>query len=156
MGALDLWAGATGSTTPGPGGWAFVLRDTDGDELVSELEGSGGEPATTGNRMQLTAVIEGLRSLTRPGAVEVHLGSTYVSDAFVGGTIDLWVARGFKRRVGGGTASVKHADLWQELYSLSVIHRLDWTPGRGHAGGAVHRRVDRLAAAGREANAGAV
>jgi ribonuclease HI len=154
VGALELWTAASGAATAEPGGWGFVLRESEGEQTVSELEGSGGEPATTANRMQLTVVIKGLQALTRPGTVQVHVSSAYVSDPFLNGSIDRWVQRGFKRRVGGGTAPVKHADLWQELYMLSVIHQLEWARGGGQAGAGLKRRAERLADAGRRANAG--
>ena len=121
---------------PGPGGWAALLRYGDRErELV------GGEPATTNNRMELTAVIEGLRALNRPCEVVLHVDSTYVMHG-----ITRWLA-GWQRN-GWLTAAkqpVKNADLWRALDAELARHTVTWRWVKGHAGDPGNERADRLA-----------
>jgi len=123
---------------PGPGGWAYIVR-RDG----SEREGSGGEDHTTNNRMELTAVIEALRSLEGPSAVTLVADSEYVLKG-----INEWMA-GWKRR--GWRKSDKkpvlNADLWQTLDALLAAHEVTVSWTRGHTGHAENERCDALASA---------
>ena len=124
------------SGNPGPGGWGVLLRYGD-----AEKELSGGEPATTNNRMELMAAIRALESLTRDAAVELYTDSTYVRDG-----ITKWLAR-WKRR-GWRTAGkkpVKNEDLWRELDVLAQQHKVEWHWVRGHAGHVDNERADALA-----------
>ena len=123
---------------PGPGGWAALLRTGD-----KERELSGGEAATTNNRMELTAAIKGLEALKRPCRVHLFTDSNYVRDG-----ITKWV-HGWQRN-GWRTADrkpVKNADLWQELVRAAAPHRVDWHWIRGHNGHPENERVDALACA---------
>ena len=124
------------SGNPGPGGWGVVVRC---GERVREL--SGGEPATTNNRMELRAAIEGLRALGQPHAVEVFTDSVYLRDG-----ITKWL-KNWKRN-GWRTVTkepVKNADLWRELDEVSSTHRIQWRWLKGHAGHADNERCDQLA-----------
>lgn len=126
---------------PGPGGWGAWLS-TEGHE--KEL--FGGEPATTNNRMELTAVIEALASLKRTCSVTLHTDSEYVCKG-----ISEWI-HGWKRR-GWLTADrkpVKNADLWQRLDVLGQLHVVDWRWVRGHSGDPGNERADALANRGVE------
>jgi ribonuclease HI len=121
---------------PGPGGWGVLLR-TQG----REREIFGGEPLTTNNRMELTAVIQGLEALKRRCRVSVYTDSQYVQKG-----ISEWI-RDWKRR-GWRTADkkpVKNVDLWQRLDALSGEHEIDWHWVRGHAGHDGNERADELA-----------
>ncbi len=121
---------------PGPGGWGAWLS-TGGHE--KEL--FGGEPLTTNNRMELTAVIEALASLKRSCDVTIHTDSQYVRKG-----ITEWI-HGWKRR-GWRTADgkpVKNAELWQRLDALRDLHQVDWRWVRGHAGDPGNERADALA-----------
>ncbi|MCG3149652.1 MAG: Ribonuclease HI [Verrucomicrobiae bacterium] len=126
------------SGNPGPGGWAVVLRH--GDQ-VREL--SGGEPATTNNRMELRAAIEGFRALPAPHMVEIFTDSVYVKDG-----ITKWLTR-WKRNGWITTARqpVKNADLWRELDAVTAPHRIEWRWLKGHAGHPDNERCDELARA---------
>lgn len=121
---------------PGPGGWAALLR-YDG----AEKEITGGDPQTTNNRMEMLAVIEGLKSLTRPCDVTVTTDSQYVQKGITE-WIHGWKARGWR------TASkkpVKNVDLWQALDEAQSVHNITWKWVRGHAGHEENERVDLLA-----------
>jgi ribonuclease HI len=121
---------------PGPGGWGVVLRTGE-----HEKELSGGEAATTNNRMELTAAIRGLEALKRPCRVVLSTDSRYVMDG-----LTKWLA-GWQRN-GWKTAArqpVKNADLWQELVKAAAPHRIRWQWVKGHAGHPENERADRLA-----------
>jgi ribonuclease HI len=142
---FELWTDGACSGNPGPGGWAAILvaRRADGT-IAKHVELSGGEPHTTNNRMELRAVIEGLRALRRSSAVTVHTDSSYVMDAITKRWYDGWRARGWT------TASkqpVKNRDLWEELLALLVGHTVTWEKVRGHAGVQLNERCDELAVA---------
>ena len=111
-----------------------------------EKELCGGEPQTTNNRMELTAVIRALEALKRPCAVDLYTDSQYVQKG-----ISEWIAS-WKRR-GWKTADkkpVKNVDLWLELDSLAAGHSIHWHWVRGHAGHPENERADQLANRGIE------
>jgi ribonuclease HI len=121
---------------PGPGGWGALLRSG-----AHERELYGGDPATTNNRMELTAVIRALAALKRPSEVEVYTDSEYVKKG-----ITEWLAA-WKRR-GWKTADrkpVKNADLWRALDEAAARHHVRWHWVRGHAGHPENERADALA-----------
>ena len=129
------------SGNPGPGGWAFILRHpASGRELVR----SGAEPRTTNNRMELLAVIRGLEALQRPSEVELVTDSSYVGQGLTQ-WLPRWKRDGWRRRTSSGLKPVKNEDLWRRLDQLLQIHRLRYTPVRGHSGHAENERCDRLA-----------
>lgn len=139
---VELWADGACSGNPGPGGWAAVLRY---GEHVRELSGS--DPETTNNRMELTAVIEGLRALNRPSRVAVHVDSAYVERAFTDGWIDRWRRSHWTT---AGRTPVKNRDLWEALAAEVERHQVTWRRVKGHAGVAWNERADRLACEARD------
>lgn len=121
---------------PGPGGWAALLRYKGREKTLY-----GAEPDTTNNRMELTAAIMALESLTRPCRVIVTTDSQYVKQG-----ITEWLSR-WKRR-GWKTADnkpVKNVDLWQRLDATVARHEVSWRWVRGHSGQTDNERVDALA-----------
>jgi ribonuclease HI len=107
---------------------------------------SGADPATTNNRMELAAVIEGLTALDRPSNVEVYSDSSYVLNGLEK-WLDQWIRRGWK------TASkkpVKNEDLWRQLDQLRKVHTLSYHWVRGHSDHPENERCDALAVAARE------
>ena len=121
---------------PGPGGWAAILRYRKKSKQLS-----GGESHTTNNRMEMTAVIEGLNALREPCKVLVEIDSQYVKDG-----VTKWMA-GWKRR-GWKTASkapVKNQDLWLKIDTAVSRHAIEWKWVKGHAGHADNNRCDQLA-----------
>ncbi len=143
--AIELWTDGACSGNPGPGGWAAILvaRGPDG-AVVKQAELSGGDRATTNNRMELQAVISGLASLERPTELTVHIDSTYVMDAIVKRWHVGWVARGWKT---AAKQPVKNQDLWELLLALVARHTITWHKVKGHAGVELNERCDELAVA---------
>ncbi|HEU4961133.1 MAG TPA: ribonuclease HI [Sphingomonas sp.] len=121
---------------PGPGGWGAVIRSG-----AHERELSGGEPMTTNNRMELTAVIEALNALKRPCAVTLSTDSRYVMDGLTK-WIQGWRKNGWKTAT---KQPVKNADLWQALIDATARHRITWEWVKGHAGHPDNERADKLA-----------
>jgi ribonuclease HI len=143
---IELWTDGACAGNPGPGGYAALLR-VRGGERIHEREIVGGEKETTNNRMELMAVIVGLRALTRACAVNVHLDSSYVMNAFAQNWVDAWRARNWM------TASkepVKNRDLWEQLLIEVARHQVQWIKVKGHAGVEANERVDALAVAERD------
>lgn len=133
---VELFTDGACSGNPGPGGWGAILR-----WRGSEKELSGGDAATTNNRMELMAAIEGLRALKRPAQVRVWTDSVYVRDG-----ITKWI-HGWKRS-GWKTADkkpVKNVDLWQALLAAAEPHAVEWRWIKGHAGHPENERADALA-----------
>jgi ribonuclease HI len=130
------------SGNPGPGGWGAILMFGD-----KRKELSGGELATTNNRMELMAAIQALEALNRPCDIELHTDSQYVQKG-----IHEWI-HGWKRR-GWMTADkkpVKNDDLWKRLDAARLRHKVDWRWVKGHAGHEHNERADELARLGLKA-----
>lgn len=129
---------------PGPGGWAYVLKHPASGK---RREGSGGEPHTTNNRMELLAVIRGLEALKLAMTVDLYSDSQYVLKG-----LSEWL-NGWKR-AGWKTADrkpVKNQDLWQRLDVLIQTHAVRFHWVRGHSGHPDNERCDALAVAARDA-----
>jgi ribonuclease HI len=123
---------------PGPGGWAAVLEC---DGRTKEI--SGGEPATTNNRMELRASIAALEALKAPCEVDLFTDSTYLRDGITK-WIKSWKLRGWRTT---GRQPVKNEDLWRALDAAAAPHRIQWRWLKGHAGHVGNERCDQLAAA---------
>lgn len=136
---VQLFTDGACSGNPGPGGWGVILR-----YKGVEKELCGGEPATTNNRMEMTAVIRGLNALTRPCTVEVYTDSQYVQKGITE-WLRGWKARGWKT---ADKKPVKNEDLWRELDAAAARHKVSWHWVRGHAGHAENERADQLARQG--------
>ncbi len=124
---------------PGRGGWGVLLEWGD---HTREL--FGGEPNTTNNRMELTAVIEGLRALNRSCHVRIVTDSVYVKDG-----VTSWMANW--KRNGWMTKAkkpVKNRDLWELLDAELTAHHVEWEWVKGHDGHPGNERADSLANAG--------
>lgn len=142
---LELWTDGACSGNPGPGGWAAILvaREVDG-AIAKQVELSGGDPATTNNRMELLAVIEGLKALKGPSEVTIHIDSTYVMDAIVKRWYVGWQKRGWKT---AAKTPVKNRELWEQLLAALQPHTVSWKKVKGHSGSALNERADELAVA---------
>jgi ribonuclease HI len=142
---VELFTDGACSGNPGPGGWAYILRHPASE---TEREASGGERETTNNRMELRAVIEGLRALTKPSRVDLYSDSQYVLKG-LDEWLDSWKRRGWKT---ADRKPVKNQDLWQALDELRALHALRFHWIRGHNEHPENERCDALAvAAAREA-----
>jgi ribonuclease HI len=135
---VELFTDGACLGNPGPGGWAALLR-----YKGSEKELAGGEAHTTNNRMELMAVIEGLKSLTRTCTVTVFTDSQYVQKGITE-WIHSWKRKGWKT---ADKKPVKNADLWQALDAARLGHNVTWMWVKGHAGHIENERVDVLARA---------
>ncbi|MEA4837025.1 MAG: ribonuclease HI [Rhodospirillaceae bacterium] len=133
---IDLFTDGACSGNPGPGGWGAILRWRD-----VEKELSGAEPQTTNNRMELTAVIEGLRAINRSCQVRIVTDSQYVLKG-VTEWLAGWKARGWKT---ADKKPVKNEDLWRALEAETTRHTISWLWVKGHAGHAENERADALA-----------
>jgi ribonuclease HI len=129
------------SGNPGPGGWGAIMIH---GETQKEL--SGGEPATTNNRMELMAAIRALEALTKPCKVELHTDSQYVQKG-IGEWIHAWKRRGWKT---ADNKPVKNDDLWRRLDEARARHDVSWRWVKGHAGNPLNERADVLARQGLE------
>ncbi|MFM1859089.1 MAG: hypothetical protein RL133_589 [Pseudomonadota bacterium] len=133
---VELFTDGACKGNPGPGGWGALLRFG-----ANERELCGGEMLTTNNRMELTAVIEGLNALTRPCAVCIVTDSQYVKNG-VEQWMDGWKRKGWKTAAG---KPVANQDLWQALDSALAPHTVRWSWVKGHAGHPENERADELA-----------
>ena len=136
---VTIYTDGACSGNPGPGGWASILMAGG-----AKKELSGGEANTTNNRMELMAVIEGLRALKRPCKVDVYSDSAYVVNSFSQNWIDKWVRNGWKN---SAKAEVANSDLWKELISLTTMHNVTFHKVKGHADNEFNNRCDELAVA---------
>ena len=126
---------------PGPGGWAFVLQHPKSGKT---LEHFGSEPDTTNNRMELLAVIEGLKTLSKPSIVELVSDSKYVLQG-IEDWMPKWKQNGWRRKEGKSFKPVKNLDLWQELDRLTSLHELTFRYIPGHSGHPFNEWCDTLA-----------
>ncbi len=133
---VTLYTDGACKGNPGKGGWGVLMRYGS-----HEKELFGGEAHTTNNRMELTAIIQGLAALKRPCAVVIYTDSQYVKNG-----MEQWI-HGWKKN-GWKTAAkqpVKNEDLWRQLDQLAAQHQIQWQWVRGHAGHAENERADALA-----------
>ncbi len=141
VGPVRIYTDGACKGNPGPGGWGAVVQ-MDGEE--KEL--FGGEPQTTNNRMELTAVIRALELLNDPRHIEVYTDSQYVQKGISEWLHD-WKRRGWRT---ADKKPVKNVDLWRELDRLASLHRIAWHWVKGHAGHRENERADALANRGVE------
>ena len=141
MAEVLLFTDGACSGNPGPGGWGYILRHVPSGK---QRESSGGEAETTNNRMELSAVIEGLSALSRRSEVEVVTDSAYVADGAMK-WIHGWKKNGWKRKEKGQLKPVKNEELWKELDRLLAEHDVTFTRVKGHAGHPENERCDELA-----------
>ncbi len=127
------------SGNPGPGGFGTILKYG-----KHEKEISGGEVITTNNRMELSAVIAGLKALKEPCKVSVYSDSKYIVDAVNLGWAEKWKKNGWKR---SNKEPALNIDLWEKLLALINIHKVSFHWVKGHAGHPENERCDALAVA---------
>jgi ribonuclease HI len=140
QGLVEIYTDGACSGNPGPGGWGAVLSY---GGHVKELSGGEATP-TTNNRMELTAAIQALESLTRQSRVRLHTDSAYLRNGIMS-----WLANW--KRNNWRTASkqpVKNEDLWRRLDAAATRHEIQWLWVKGHAGDPGNERADALANSG--------
>ena len=137
MKTVTLYTDGACSGNPGPGGWGAIL-----EYKGTEKEMSGGEANTTNNRMELTAVIQGLKALKEPCIVELYSDSKYVIDALEKGWAWGWKKKGWMRAKNEPAAN---PDLWERLLKQLDIHKVTFIWVKGHDGHPQNERCDQLA-----------
>ena len=133
---VEMYTDGACRGNPGPGGWGVLLRFGQAEKTLY-----GGEPATTNNRMELTAVIRGLEALKKPCRVKITTDSKYVLSG-----ITEWMTNWKKRN--WRTANKKpvlNMELWQQLDSLVGQHEIEWEWVKGHSGHPENELADQLA-----------
>jgi ribonuclease HI len=130
------------SGNPGPGGWAAILKFGPHERVIT-----GDDPQTTNNRMELTAALESLRTLTEPCQVDLHTDSAYLVRAFNDGWLDNWQRNGWRN---AKKKPVENKDLWLGLLEQAQRHQINWIKVKGHADDDLNNRVDGLAVAARD------
>ena len=139
MKQIEMFTDGACSGNPGPGGWGTILR-----YQGREKELSGGESQTTNNRMELSAVINGLEALKEPCEVNVTTDSRYVVDGITKGWARSWRADGWRKK---DKKPALNPDLWERLLELTEKHSVSFNWIKGHAGHAENERCDALAVA---------
>ena len=142
MKTVELYTDGACSGNPGPGGWGVVLRYNG-----HERELSGGEEMTTNNRMELTAVIQGLLALKESCVVELWSDSKYVIDALEKGWAWGWRKKGW---IKSDKKPALNPDLWEMLLNLTSQHEMHYHWVKGHADNEYNNRCDKMAVAERE------
>ena len=134
---VDIYTDGACKHNPGPGGWGAIIVYNN-----VEKELSGGEARTTNNRMELTAVIEGLKCLNQPCEVDIYSDSAYIVNAFTLGWVYGWKRAGWRKADG---KPVLNSDLWQELMVLAGVHNVHFNKVKGHADDVYNNICDKLA-----------
>jgi ribonuclease HI len=138
MKKVDIFTDGACKGNPGPGGWGALLRMG-----RHEKELSGGDPATTNNRMELTAAIKALEALIEPCDIRLHSDSKYVLDGITR-WVHGWQKNGWKN---ASKQPVRNADLWHDLIAAAKPHKVEWIWVKGHNGHPENERADALACA---------
>jgi ribonuclease HI len=125
------------SGNPGPGGWGAILMFNEHKKEIS-----GGNKDTTNNIMEITGVIEGLKALKRPCEVEIYSDSAYVVNTFQKGWIENWQKNDWKT---SNRQPVKNKELWEELYQLMQVHKVEFIKVKGHSDNEYNNKCDELA-----------
>lgn len=141
MNEVTIYTDGACKGNPGAGAWAAITIERHNGRIV-EKEWSGGEPRTTNNRMELTAVLMGLRSIDEPSQVTLFSDSAYIVNAFRERWVDHWQRNGWRT---AAKTPVKNRDLWEEIIRLCRFHRVRFEKVKGHAGDHYNELADRLA-----------
>ena len=136
MKKVELYTDGACRGNPGRGGWGAILVY---GKFEKEL--SGGERETTNNRMELIAAIEGLSALKEPCEVTLYSDSKYLVDAYLQDWVTQWRNKGWRR----GRDELKNPDLWERLYNLTEMHKVNFVWVKGHNGHDYNERCDKLA-----------
>lgn len=134
---VDIYTDGACSCNPGKGGWAAILIYNGIEKIVS-----GGYPETTNNRMELMAIIGGLKQLKEPCDVVIYSDSAYSVDAFSKGWVENWQNNKWKT---SSKEPVKNVDLWKALITLMSPHKVRFVKVKGHSDNKYNNRCDELA-----------
>jgi ribonuclease HI len=137
MKKVTIYTDGACSGNPGPGGWGAVLMY---GSLNREI--SGYSPATTNNRMELSAAIEAINVLKEPCAVDLYSDSSYLVNAINNGWLKRWTSNNWQT---AAKKSVENIDLWQKLLPLLAFHQVNFHKVKGHSDNPYNNRCDALA-----------
>lgn len=137
MKSVTLYTDGACSGNPGPGGWGAVLIYKGFEKRIS-----GAEESTTNNRMELKAIIEGLKNLKETCYVEIYSDSAYAVNGFNNGWVYDWEKNNFKKR---DSKPVPNAELWTELLELTRRHTVKFIKVKGHSDNEYNNICDKLA-----------
>ena len=137
MEKVTIYTDGACSGNPGSGGWAAVLIYNENRKEIS-----GSKKETTNNIMELTAVIEALKLLKYPCEVDLYSDSAYVVNGFNQGWIYNWKKNNWRT---SSKEPVKNKEIWEELYNLSKIHKVNFIKVKGHSTNELNNRCDELA-----------
>lgn len=132
-----LYTDGACSGNPGPGGWGALLIWNGKEKALS-----GGHPDSTNNRMEMQAVIEGLKALNKKCHVKVHSDSALIINAFTKGWIQNWQKKGWKK---ADKKPVENREIWEEMIRYVNQHQVSWIKVKGHSDNELNNRVDQLA-----------
>ncbi|MGM9999218.1 MAG: ribonuclease HI [Candidatus Bruticola sp.] len=138
-GEVVIFTDGSCSGNPGPGGWAAVLIHP---KSGTEKHISGGDKHTTNNRMEITAVLEGLKAVKRSAVITVFADSQYVLKAFKDGWLKKWQSSNW---LNSKKKPVENIDLWKQLLEVSQLHTIDWQYVPGHKDHYYNELCDKLA-----------
>ena len=136
MKTVHIFTDGACSGNPGPGGWCAILRYGETEKVIS-----GGEPETTNNRMELSAVINALQKLTENCNVILTSDSQYVINSVTKGWVYNWQKNGWQK----GGVPTPNKDLWESLLPLLEKHNVTFNWIRGHTGHPENERCDKIA-----------
>ena len=134
MKKIEMFTDGACKGNPGPGGWCAILRYNGVEKVIS-----GGEKDTTNNRMELSAVLFGLKALKEPCHITLQSDSKYVLDSISKGWVYGWKKKGWKKSDGKPALNV---DLWQQLLAEIAKHEIEYVWIKGHAGHPENERCD--------------
>lgn len=137
MKTVEIYTDGACSGNPGKGGWCALIIDNGKEKIIS-----GGEVYTTNNRMELTAVVEGLSALKEPCEVKLYSDSAYLVNAVEQGWIQKWLDRRWKT---SDKTPVKNRDLWERIISLIKKHKIAFNKVKGHSNNVNNNRCDAIA-----------
>ncbi len=139
MKTVTIYTDGSCEGNPGRGGWAAILRYNKHERVLT-----GGSSQTTNNRMEMTAALKALQSLKEPCAVKLHTDSQYLKRAFTDGWLNRWRSNGW---LTSNKQPVKNQDLWNDLWSETQKHKVQWIKVKAHANNKLNNRADELAVA---------
>lgn len=137
MKRVEIYTDGACSGNPGVGGWGSILIYKGVQKIIS-----GGEPLTTNNRMELTAIIKALEALKEPCEVRVYSDSQYAVDAIMKGWLTYWMSHGWRTK---SKDDVKNVDLWENLVDLMSKHQVTFIKVKGHSDNENNNRCDEIA-----------
>lgn len=145
MKKIEMFTDGACSGNPGPGGWGTILR-----YKGVEKELSGGEHETTNNRMEMMAVISGLKALNEPCEVVLYTDSKYVCDSVTKGWVYSWKKNNWRK---ADKKPALNVDLWEEMLTLLDVHKVTFHWLKGHNGHPENERCDKMAVMQAQKNA---